>query len=96
MQPQVDWQSRAHFFPLCARQMRRILTDQARARRSDKRGGGAQSVSHTPGISYVVGDLKSVFGPQYSARALTDESRTLFLESLDASAAAAELLKGVR
>jgi RNA polymerase sigma-70 factor (ECF subfamily) len=42
---QVDWQSRAHFFALCARQMRRILTDQARARRSHKRGGGAQPVS---------------------------------------------------
>src|SRR5260370_5963560 len=41
----VDWQSRAHFFALCARQMRRILTDQARARQSDKRGGGAQPVS---------------------------------------------------
>lgn len=41
----VDWQSRAHFFALCARQMRRILTDQARARRSHKRGGGAQPVS---------------------------------------------------
>jgi RNA polymerase sigma factor (TIGR02999 family) len=41
----VDWQSRAHFFALCARQMRRILTDQARARQSDKRGGGAQLVS---------------------------------------------------
>ena len=41
----VDWQSRAHFFALCARQMRRILTDQARARRSQKRGRGAQQVS---------------------------------------------------
>ncbi len=41
----VDWQSRAHFFALCARQMRRILTDQARARRSHKRGGGAQPIS---------------------------------------------------
>jgi len=41
----VDWQSRAHFFALCARQMRRILTDQARARRSQKRGGGAQAIS---------------------------------------------------
>ena len=42
---EIDWQSRAHFFALCARQMRRILTDQARARRSQKRGGGAQPVS---------------------------------------------------
>jgi RNA polymerase sigma-70 factor (ECF subfamily) len=41
----VDWQSRAHFFAVCARQMRRILTDQARARRSHKRGGGAQAMS---------------------------------------------------
>jgi RNA polymerase sigma-70 factor, ECF subfamily len=41
----VDWQNRAHFFALCARQMRRILTDQARARQSHKRGGGAQAVS---------------------------------------------------
>jgi len=41
----IDWQNRAHFFALCARQMRRILTDQGRARRSHKRGGGAQSVS---------------------------------------------------
>jgi RNA polymerase sigma-70 factor, ECF subfamily len=38
---EVDWQNRAHFFALCARQMRRILTDAARNRRSGKRGGGA-------------------------------------------------------
>ena len=42
---QIGWHSRAHFFALCARQMRRILTDQARARQSRKRGGGAQAVS---------------------------------------------------
>lgn len=41
----INWQNRAHFFALCARQMRRILTDQARARQSHKRGGGAQPVS---------------------------------------------------
>ena len=37
----VDWQNRAHFFALCARQMRRILTDLARTHHADKRGGGA-------------------------------------------------------
>jgi RNA polymerase sigma-70 factor, ECF subfamily len=42
---EVNWQNRAHFFALCARQMRRILTDQARARQSHKRGGGAQPIS---------------------------------------------------
>jgi RNA polymerase sigma-70 factor, ECF subfamily len=41
----IDWQNRAHFFAVCARQMRRILTDQARARRSHKRGDGAKAIS---------------------------------------------------
>ena len=41
----IDWQNRAHFFDLCALQMRRILTDQARARHSHKRGDGARPVS---------------------------------------------------
>ncbi len=36
----IDWQSRAHFFAICARQMRRILIDIARARQSHKRGDG--------------------------------------------------------
>src|SRR6202008_4050246 len=41
----IDWKNRAHFFAVCARQMRRILTDQARARQSQKRGAGAQALS---------------------------------------------------
>jgi len=41
---QVPWQDRAHFFALSARLMRRILVDVARARRYDKRGGGAEHV----------------------------------------------------
>src|ERR1035438_10189265 len=41
----IDWQNRAHFFALCARQMRRILIDHAKARLSNKRGGGAPRVS---------------------------------------------------
>jgi RNA polymerase sigma-70 factor, ECF subfamily len=41
----VDWQNRAHFFALCARQMRRILTDHARAQHAHKRGRGAQPIS---------------------------------------------------
>jgi RNA polymerase sigma-70 factor, ECF subfamily len=50
---EVDWQNRAHFFALCARQMRRILTDQARARQSHKRGRGACVVSldEAPAVS---------------------------------------------
>lgn len=41
----VDWVDRAHFFALAARQMRRILVDSARARRYQKRGGGAIDVT---------------------------------------------------
>jgi RNA polymerase sigma factor (TIGR02999 family) len=41
----VDWQSRAHFFALCARQMRRILTDLYRAGESQKRGRGWRPIS---------------------------------------------------
>jgi len=41
----VNWQNRAHFFGLCARMMRHILTDFARSRRYRKRGGSATRIS---------------------------------------------------
>ncbi|HEU4601260.1 MAG TPA: sigma-70 family RNA polymerase sigma factor, partial [Steroidobacteraceae bacterium] len=44
-QDQVDWQSRAHFFGLASKLMRRILVDYARARLANKRGGGASVLS---------------------------------------------------
>lgn len=40
----VPWQDRGHFYVVAARAMRRILVDHARARKSDKRGGGAPHV----------------------------------------------------
>ena len=36
---EVDWQSRAHFFALSARMMRRLLVNHANERNTDKRGG---------------------------------------------------------
>src|SRR5262245_51633572 len=39
-QEDLTWQSRAHFFGSAARAIRRILTDHARTRNRDKRGGG--------------------------------------------------------
>jgi RNA polymerase sigma-70 factor, ECF subfamily len=42
---EVEWRDRAHFFAMAARMMRRILVDAARARRYQKRGGGAPVVS---------------------------------------------------
>jgi RNA polymerase sigma factor (TIGR02999 family) len=41
----IRWQDRTHFFAMAARIMRRILVDFARARRNEKRGGGAPTVS---------------------------------------------------
>lgn len=41
----VDWKDRAHFFAVCARQMRRVLIDRARARASEKRGSGERGLS---------------------------------------------------
>ncbi|MEM6992223.1 MAG: sigma-70 family RNA polymerase sigma factor [Myxococcota bacterium] len=40
-QSRVQWDNRAHFFALAAQAIRRILVDHARAKRRDKRGGGA-------------------------------------------------------
>jgi RNA polymerase sigma-70 factor, ECF subfamily len=42
---EVRWEDRAHFFGICARIMRRILIDAARARMTEKRGGGALRVT---------------------------------------------------
>lgn len=41
----IDWQNRAHFFALAARQLRRVLVDHARRQRSDKRGGDVVMLS---------------------------------------------------
>lgn len=41
----IHWQSRAHFFAVSARLMRRILVDVARARKKLKRGGDAVWIS---------------------------------------------------
>lgn len=40
-----DWADRAHFMAVAARAMRQILTDRARARTADKRGGALRAVT---------------------------------------------------
>ena len=46
----IQWQDRAHFFAMAARQMRRILIDAARKHANQKRGGDAQKVSLAEGL----------------------------------------------
>ena len=61
---QMQWQNRAHFFGICARLMRRVLTDFARSGRYLKRGGGsihvaldeALAISPMPGADLVALD----------------------------------------
>jgi RNA polymerase sigma-70 factor (ECF subfamily) len=40
----VDWQGRTHFRAVCAKVMRRVLIDYARARSRDRRGGGDKPI----------------------------------------------------
>lgn len=44
-QHDINWQSRAHFFGIAARLMRRILVDRVRVRQAAKRGGQHYSLS---------------------------------------------------
>ena len=50
------WEGRVHFFAVAAQLMRRILVDHARARRADKRGGGALRVEIGPDVPAEGGD----------------------------------------
>jgi RNA polymerase sigma factor (TIGR02999 family) len=56
-QVQVDWQNRAHFLGVAARQMRYILVDHARELCREKRGGDAHNLPLDEGL---------VFSPQKS------------------------------
>lgn len=47
----VNWQNRAHFLAICARMMRRILTDFARARIGLRRGGKLVHLSLEEGLA---------------------------------------------
>ncbi len=55
-QDRVDWQSRAHFFAVAAKVMRRILVDHARQRLAQRRGGGAVRIELDE--SLMVSDAK--------------------------------------
>jgi RNA polymerase sigma factor (TIGR02999 family) len=79
---QVDWQDRTHFFALAARQMRRILVDSARARRFQKRGGGAVSVTFDDALAV------SERGPDLVA---LDEALDLLAEKDERKARVVEL-----
>lgn len=70
----VDWKNRAQFFGFAARAMRWILTDHARSKRREKRGG------HDPTVSLEqVGDL----GTPMEIDALRLDDALKALETMD-------------
>lgn len=56
----VQWQDRVHFFAVVAGTMRRVLVDHAKARRRDKRGGGAPHVPLDEAMQVVDGAMTDV------------------------------------
>lgn len=77
----VDWKDRTHFFALAARQMRRILVDSARARKYQKRGGGAVNVTFEDafGVSVRHPDLVAL-DDALSALTAQDERKARVVE----------------
>ncbi len=53
---QGTWENRAHFFGAAARAIRRILTDHARERDAQKRGGGRRPVSLDEALVVCAGE----------------------------------------
>ena len=58
--PDIEWTDRAHFFAVAAKVMRRILTDAARARNREKRGGGMEKVDYEEAVIPAPEDDRSV------------------------------------
>ncbi|HEV3197610.1 MAG TPA: ECF-type sigma factor [Bryobacteraceae bacterium] len=58
----MDWQNRAHFFAVAARQMRQILVDHARRARAAKRGAGFMQITldHVGGLRAPQEDVLAV------------------------------------
>ena len=72
-QDRIEWRSRAQFFALAARSMRRILVDHARRRRAGKRGGDPRRV--------LLDDIQIAVAPEVDVLELDDSLNRL--EALD-------------
>jgi RNA polymerase sigma factor (TIGR02999 family) len=78
----VTWQDRSHFLSVCARLMRRILVDFARARGSQKRGGGAATVIFDEALPVTNEASRGVVALDDALRTLTafDERKSRVIE----------------
>src|SRR5207302_2513149 len=69
-----NWQSRAHFFAVAARGMRRILVSYARSNRAQKRGGGAVRIEL---------DEAAIMSPEQSQETVNMHELLERMETLD-------------
>jgi len=74
-QPKIRWENRSHFFGIAARLMRHILVDEARKRKSDKRGGSI--------IRVTLDEAANVVEQQATNVVVLDDALTR-LEKIDA------------
>ena len=58
-QDRVEWQGRQHFLSIAAKMMRRVLLNHARAKNTEKRGGGEQRVYLTGDFAPATGDVEN-------------------------------------
>lgn len=73
-QKSTNWQNRTHFFAASAQSMRRILVDMARARKRQRRGGGAERLSLEEGL---------IFSPERASELVALDDALTELEKLD-------------
>lgn len=52
---EISWHDRTHFFAICARQMRWVLTDLYRAQQTAKRGGQEQTIQLEAAAAWLPG-----------------------------------------
>ena len=83
-QTNLNWQSRAHFFAVAARGMRRILVSYARSNRAQKRGGGAARIEL---------DEAAILSPEQSQEIVDLHEALERLETLDSRKAQVVELK---
>lgn len=85
---EIPWRNRAHFFAAAGQAMRRILIDHARAKATDRRGGGAARRA-----AVELTQLPDPRSPEESAGFLILDEAILRLEAVDPKAAAVVRLR---
>jgi RNA polymerase sigma factor (TIGR02999 family) len=78
----VAWQDRGHFLAVCARAIRRILVDHARARRYQKRGGDAVRVTFDEALAVTDNPRQDFIALDDALQALSafDERKSRVIE----------------